>query len=150
MTKKSFYLAVVLLLGTSPLFAEMYRYLDEDGQVVYSQFRPNTETEAATVKEPPPPPSTAQQSRQQLIDSLQKNEESRLDNKSAHQKAVADAAEKERQRKNCEAARKNLKAYTADKEKRIVDPKGNEMQVSDHKRAQEIKRAQEAIARDCK
>ena len=150
MTKKSFYLAVALLVGTSPLFAEMYRYLDEDGQVVYSQFRPETETEAATVKAPPPPPSTAEQSRQQLIDSLQKNEDTKLDQKTAHQKAVAEAAEKERQRKNCAAARKNLKAYTADKEKRIVDPEGNEMQVSDYKRNQEIKRAQEAIARDCK
>ena len=150
MTQKSLLLAISLIIFSSPLFAEMYRYVDENGQVVYSQFRPDAEIETSTVKAPPPPPSSAEQSRQQLIDSLQKREDAKLDQKEAGEKAVAQAAEKERQRKNCEAAKQNLQAYSADPDRVILDKDGSEMQLSDYKRKQEIKRAKEAIARDCK
>ena len=150
MTKKSFVLTASLILGSTPLFAEMYRYVDENGQVVYSQFRPNAATETSTVKAPPPPPSTAGQSRQQLIDSLQQGADSRQDKKDADKKAAADAAEQERQRKNCEAAKKNLANFTASDNRKLVDRDGNEMQMSDYQRKQQIKRAKEAVARDCK
>ena len=150
MTKKLFLLAASLILGSSPVFAEMYRYVDENGQVVYSQFRPGTETETSTVKAPPPPPSTAGQSRQQLIDSLQQGEDARQDKKEADKKAATAAAEKERQRKNCAAAKKNLANFTASDNRKLVDRDGNEIQMSAYQRKQQIERAKEAIARDCK
>ena len=150
MKHKSLFLVSVLTVFSTSLFAEMYRYVDENGQVVYSQFRPNAEIETSTVKAPPPPPSSAEQSRQQLIDSLQKNEDAKQDQQDAEKTAAKEAAEKERQHKNCEAAKKNLEAYSSDPDRVIVDKDGNEIQLSDYQRKQEIKRAKKAIARDCK
>jgi len=94
MKTKIILLALSMMLAASPLFAEMYRYVDEDGQVVYSQFKPHPGVEASTVKAPPPPPSTADQSRQQLIDSLQKREDIKLDKKTAEQEATANPKKK--------------------------------------------------------
>jgi hypothetical protein len=149
MNKKSITFAVALTICSSPVFAEMYRYVDENGQVVYSQFRPDTETAPSTVKAPPPPPSTAGQSRQQLIESLQRKEDIKEDMKKAEEKSAAEAAKRERQQKNCEAAKKNLEAYSAGPEKKVVDAEGNPVQLTDYQRNQEIRKAREVMAKEC-
>ena len=150
MKNKIIGLAIILLTATPPLFAEMYRYIDESGQVVYSQFKPKPGVEISTVKAPPPPPSTAEKSRQQLVDSLQKRVDAKQDKKEAEEKSAKADEDSERKMKNCEAAKRNLANLTASDNRKLVDRKGNVVEISEAKRKQQIQKAQEVIKRDCK
>lgn len=137
-----------LLTMTSQLYAEMYRYLDENGQVVYSQFKPKPDVETSTVKAPPPPSSTAGESRQELIDSLQKREDAQQAKKEAEKKQATQAETQQRKDKNCAAARKNLEALLAESGE-IMDKDGNEIQLSAKQRKQEIEKARNVIQNEC-
>ena len=150
MSKKIQVLAFsILLTMTSQLFAEMYRYIDENGQVVYSQFKPKPDVETSTVKAPPPPPSTAGQSRQELIDSMQKREDAKQAKKEADRQQALETETRQRQQKNCESAKNNLEALMAQKGK-IVDKEGNEIQLSDKQREQEIEKARNIMKNECR
>lgn len=149
MKNKIIALTIILMTSAAPLFAEMYRYIDDSGQVVYSQFKPKPDVDASTVKAPPPPPSTAEKSRQDLVDSLQKSVDSKQDAKDAEKIAAKEDAEAERKRKNCDAARKNLELFTATDNRKIIGKDGEELSLSDAKRKQQIQKAQDVIAKDC-
>lgn len=142
-----------LLIGYTlalPAVAQMYRYVDENGQVTYSQFRPPEGTSSTTVRPPPPPPSTAADSRKALVDSLQKREETKQDQQETKKKQEEKLTEEKRLKQNCEAARKNLANLTAADNRQMVDKDGKALEISKFKRKQMIDQAKAVMKRDCK
>ena len=136
------------------VFAEMYKYIDENGQVVYTQFRPDPSLNAEAIKGPAPPPSTAKGDHDNLIENLVKQAENREDQKAASKKAEIEKAEEERKKKNCEAARKNLEYLQGQEtglDKRLlVDKDGKPVKMSAEDRQNQINEAKEVIEQDCK
>jgi hypothetical protein len=146
-------ITTVLILISLPTMADMYRYVDENGQVVYTQFRPGAEVNAATIQGPPSPPSTAKHSREALIENLTLQAESREDKKEAAREAEKARQEKEREeqlKQNCETAKKNLEYLQAQDRRKLVDKDGNSLSMSNTERVQRIKKAREVMQRDCK
>lgn len=141
---------VAVSLTSFAVQAEMYRYIDEDGQVVYSQFRPAPGVEATTVGAPPPPPSSAGETRQELFDSMQRRIDEKQDQANAEEEAAAKEAEELRRQKNCNAARYNLENLTAQDNRILLDRDGKEMTLSDSQRKKAIQKARDEMARDCK
>ena len=146
-------ITAVSILITLPAMAAMYRYVDENGQVVYTQFRPGPGVKAETIQGPPPPPSTAKASQEALLENLQQQAESREDQKEAaeeEKKAEKAKTLQQRLKKNCEIAKKNLKYLQAQDNRKLVDKDGNDLAITDAQRAQRIQKAREVMQRDCK
>jgi len=109
MSKFSLVLLVALLTLTGLAMAESYRWVDDEGNVNYSQRPPADSRPVETIKPPPPPPpGEAEKARADL--------EGRLEASEAAGKALqgsAEKAEEERQlaaanKQNCENTRKNI------------------------------------------
>ena len=142
--------AIFLLLASAGAMAEMYKYTDENGQVVYTQFLPEPGVEAETIRGPAPPPSSAKDTRQNLIDDLVQEAEARQDRKIAGEKAKQQQTRNNQLKQNCEAARKNLKYLQNRDEHILVDKEGKVMDMSEEQRQQQIEKAKDIIKRDCK
>ncbi len=140
-------LLVVLLLLAAPLQAITYKWVDENGTVVYSQSRPPAGVPYETIDtgRPRPPASTPRpKTRSSFLEQVEKE-------KAAKKKEGIIQSEMEKgaavRRKNCEAARKNLQTYTA--HKRILQKDGSVVRLDDNERQKKIEEAKEAIKEFC-
>lgn len=109
MSKFGLLLLIALSTLTGLAMAESYRWVDDEGNVNYSQRPPSGDRPVETIKPPPPPPpGEAEKARANL--------EGRVEASEATGKALQDRAEKageERklaadQKQNCENTRKNM------------------------------------------
>jgi type IV secretory pathway VirB10-like protein len=109
MLKKLFYLSLFLsiFLVSTQASSKMYRWTDDNGNVVYSQTPPPDSRPVKSITAPPPPavkPEEAQEKTQEFQQKLDKiaKEREKAKKKQAKKKeqAKADSA-------RCEAARKN-------------------------------------------
>lgn len=141
-------LAFVLFLFTASSYADVYKWIDEDGQVHYSQ-QPPPGQQAEMIKAPPPPaidPAKAQQE----IDTLIKQQSS--DEQTHEDKNIQSQKEQERDNqleKNCHAAKQNLQAYQDNPGRRLIDNDGNVTRPTEEQRQQKIKEAQQKIKEFC-
>lgn len=117
--------AACLVLITVSAQAALYKYTDEEGNVVYSQSPPES-GEAKEIKPPPPPPEPPE------------NEEEL----SPEQQKI-----REQFKTNCENAKNNLEIYTNTKEI-LVD--GKIIVLSEEERTKRIKDAKSNIETFCK
>lgn len=128
--------------------AAMYKWVDEQGNVHYSQQRPpNLEYEK--VAPPPPPSSSAAEERKRLESMLENRAESREQAAEADKEAAARQAEQARYQKNCEAAQKNLELYQNLGHKKIVGEDGVAYYPSEEELAEKISTARENIQKYC-
>ena len=129
-------LLTTLMIFTFSVSAGLYKWVDDEGNVHYSQKRPL----GAQYKKLKAPATAPENSK-----SLYQQEKP---------KTAADttlAAEKEKIKKlkadNCEQAKKSLSTYTV--HRRFKDKSGKITYVDDKERAQRIKDAQKAITDYC-
>lgn len=129
-------LLTTLMVLTFSVSAGLYKWVDDEGNVHYSQKRP-LGAQYKKLKAPAAPPANSKALYQPV-----------------KTKTTADttlAAEKEKIKKlkadNCEKAKKSLKAYTV--YRRFKDAKGTVRTVDDQERALQIKNAQKAIKDYC-
>ena len=132
----------ILLLTAMILFATsasagMYKWVDEDGNVHYSQKRP-LDKQYKRLKAPPPAPEDAQSPYQTSVTPKEKP--------NGTVQALTDKNLKIRQ-ENCEKAKKNLTNYQM--HRRIRDKDGNVTVIDDKARAKEIENAEKAITDYC-
>lgn len=129
-------LLTAMMIFASSTFAGLYKWVDDEGNVHYSQKRP-AKQQFERLKAPPPAPD----SDKPLYQS----------NKSADapNKAVAEeTAKNEKIRaENCAQAKKSLANYQI--YRRMRDKDGNVTIIDDKVRASQIKRAKEAISSYC-
>ncbi len=136
------WLALALALVVVPAKAAMYKWVDEQGNVHYTQSRP-TGVEAREIKAPSPAPASAP------AEEPSPDEEAE-ENLPPPPPPTADLEEERRnqaiRKENCENARKNLEIYTRHR-RILVD--GEVMVLSDDERARRLKEAQEHIKQFC-
>jgi type IV secretory pathway VirB10-like protein len=137
-------IAVFGLLGTGIAQAGLYKWTDDQGNVIYSQVPP-PDRDAQAITPPPPPPQTpAATSREAISDEGETREEKA--EREEQQKADKELAKAIR--KNCDIAKRNLEIYKTFG--RVRDASGNIIALDDKTRAAKIKEAQEGIKQYCK
>ncbi len=139
-----------LLLGWSlAVPAAMYKWVDDQGQVHYSQYPPR-DREVETIAPPPPPATPAAEAQRRLEETLRTLDETRKAREASRQKAAEEAAEAERIRSNCEAARANLRRLTAGGRKKIVGEDGVAYYMTEEEKRKKIQEARDQIDKYCK
>lgn len=146
---RSLLLGVIVVTGClvgGTAIAAMYKWVDKEGNVHYSQVPPS-DKEAETIAPPPPVPTQPAKPPAQEAAEAMENEQ-----KAAEEEAEKRKADEERRaelyRKNCEIATENMAIYRTSN--RIITPEGEKVRLSDEMRAEKIKEAQEAMDKYCK
>lgn len=133
----------ILLLTTLMIFscsasAGLYKWVDDEGNVHYSQKRPPNQ-QFKRLKAPPPVPAASKP--------LYQSEQAKQ-SKGGNDTAAAETAKNEKAREtNCANAKKNLNAYQV--YRRIRDKEGNVTVIDDKVRASQIAKAKQAINDFC-
>lgn len=142
-------IAAMLLLGTSlPAAAEVYKCVDANGSVTYSD-RPVADCETKETMTPPAPvdPTAAQsraEAREKFLDEID-NERSQQ----AEEQAKLAKEEGVRQR-NCALARDKLARVTGNPRVYGTDEQGNRVKLGEEERQRRIEAAQQDIDTWCK
>ena len=141
---------LLALLLTAPLShaSGIYKWVDEDGQVHYSQKKPLSKP-AEQIKEAPPPandPDAARGDLQRQLDAFDERRAQR-DEAFAEQQRKEEAAGVRKQ--NCETARKNLANLRRGGNNAYMTPEGEVIRLTDDERARRIEAAKQGIKDNC-
>ena len=129
-------LLTAMMIFASSAFAGLYKWVDEEGNVHYSQKRPANQ-QSERLKAPPPAPDNAKPLYKPGTPS-----------NTANKTVAAETAKNEKIRaENCARAKKSL--ANSQIHRRMRDKDGNVTVIDDKVRASNIKKAQEAIAAYC-
>jgi hypothetical protein len=149
---KSYFAIVILSLLSLNIHAAVQKWVDADGNIHYSDTRPDEDTETKSVRtfvgkdsagaSPSYTPKTYAEREAEMKKAKQGKEEEQK--KKTQQDAVAEA-----KKSNCAAAREN--ARTLETGARIVtyDDKGESTYLDDDARAQRMEEARKAISANC-
>jgi hypothetical protein len=133
---------LLLLAGAAP--AKLYKWVDEQGNVTYSERKPPDKA-AEEIKLIGVPAVTREQARERL-DELGGKAETAAKDREFKKTATAEAAEREaRMKKNCETAQQNLRVLQT--ASRVKSEDGQFM--NDEQRAARLKATQKEIADNC-
>ncbi|MGB5180421.1 MAG: DUF4124 domain-containing protein [Gammaproteobacteria bacterium] len=145
-------LFVTTLLLQSTVYAEIYKWADDSGEIHYTQTPPPTGIASQVIEGAPPPsesPETIRQEQQKLQQRLDAMEERRAERE--NQKAL------ERQRrklddiseKNCITAKNNLAKLHQGGIKRYLTPEGEVIRLTEEERVRRITEAQNQVDKYC-
>lgn len=93
--------------------AQVYKWVDENGQTQFSQFPPSEKGKAEKIKVNSAHSASTSQSAEKLNNMRQKLLENSVDRNAAKEKSKEDVAEQERKAKNCELAKQQLRDLEA-------------------------------------
>jgi hypothetical protein len=140
-----------LLLVTAPTAAEIYKWVDEEGNVHYSQQRPPADAQprsTETLKVNSGSASEADlKNLQRDIERSNKIFEDRAQKKEEQEQA---AAEQDIRKQNCDKVRLNLQKLQEAQRIYHTDEQGNRTRIGEEQRQADIKRAQEQVEEWCK
>ena len=106
-------ISFLCLLGFMSMHAqaEMYKWVDKDGNVHYSQSKPpDADIKVETIK-PPPPPASAEMAQKQLNEREQMLEDLAGERKETAEQQGKAAAEAKEKAAKCQQARERLASY---------------------------------------
>ncbi len=129
-------LLTAMMIFASSAFAGLYKWVDDEGNVHYSQKRPANQ-QFERLKAPPAAPENE-------TPLFQSNKPADAPNKAV---AEETAKNKKIREENCAQAKKSLASYQI--YRRVRDKDGNVIILDDKVRATQIKRAKEAISSYC-
>jgi hypothetical protein len=138
----SLFLSLIMVVSAP---ADSYKWLDENGNVVYSQ-QPPDEGPYEKIKTTKPSPASSRstpQSSSFATEVKQEAEERELDSKVQQEAAKSEQIRAE----NCKAAKHNLETYTV--YRRIKNDQGEIIRLDDNERAKRIQEAKDAIKEFC-
>lgn len=141
-------LALLSLLISFSASAEIFKWVDENGQTHYSQSPPES-GEAETIDVPPPPPIAPESDNNEvdaLIEKQQADEQAELE---AQEKAEQEAEREAQLATNCQVATDNLRGYQNNPGRRVIDEDGNAARLSEEERQQKIQELQDKIDLYC-
>lgn len=133
--------ALILLLGL-PAQAAMYKWVDKDGGVVYSEMPP-PDAGSATMIAPPPPPPDTRAGDDSAPGQAGTNKPTGINEQSEQARLKFEAL----RRKNCEIAKENLHTYRTAARLRTTD--GTVVELDAATRAARIAQAEKDIATYC-
>lgn len=137
-------LCIYLVAGSA--FAAMYKWVDEEGTVHYTQSPPPAGIEAETIQPPPEVDSAP------ALEQLQKNEAKSAEYFKNQQKEAEKQAEVEKKlamkKKNCEMAKARLDSYVRPRVK-FVQEDGTRVRATEEERQAQIKKSEDMIKEFC-
>lgn len=144
-------IALASLIGlaglTQPVGAEMYKWVDENGNVHYTQERPPPGVQGQTIKPPPTVDSEAAQkqleSRQELLN------ESREGRAKSADQAQLSAEDKAFKVENCRRAQASVAAYSVPNAL-VQQPDGSRTRFSEDERLKGLADAEARVKDFCK
>ena len=142
-------LALVLALTTQAVAAEVYRWIDDAGNTVYSQIPPR-DGRPVNVPRPAARPAEPAQAQKQLRDLQQRLEDSREDRQLATESLKKQQEKQKIKDENCRKARKNLAILRQQGRPRIRQPDGSYRRYTASETAQKIAEQERVIERDCR
>ncbi len=146
--------AIAILLATATVAAQVYKWVDKDGKVQYSDQAPPagaTKTEAKKVETSPAAASVADALPGKALQDRAKDYDKRQ--KAAGEKAKKDAeAQKdaEAEDSNCKAAKSSLRDMESGKPIRRSNDQGESVFMTDEEKLAEATKARAAMAKSCK
>ncbi len=123
--------------------SKLYKWVDDKGQVNYSQTKP-TDFKASEVNAPPPPPSDAPDLNKPFADQIRSKSTSK--NGSSSSSSTGNNSNDDA----CETARKNLSALQNNARIKYKDTKGETVIMPDDVKKQKVEESQEQVKQFCK
>jgi hypothetical protein len=146
-------LGLAIALPAAVSAEQLYRWVDKDGTVRYSDRPPPSGTPARTLSVPGPAPAATDKGGSSGSTTLQEQEKAlrkRLDEqKKSQEKAAAAAKDEQVKADNCRRARESLATLQGGQRILRTDAQGNQYYVDDAQRAQETQRAEQAVKDWC-
>lgn len=127
---------------------QVYRWVDKDGHVHYSQTPPSStlvNAQTLNINTPPPDP-TGLQNDQKMA---QQNQDRDKQADDAQKKDQAAAAQHEQQQKECNYLQQRLQLLEQSARVATVDAQGNKSYISDDDRAKQEQDLQDQINKTC-
>jgi molecular chaperone DnaK (HSP70) len=140
-------LCIYLLLAGNA-HAAIYKWVDENGNVQYTETPPPAEVKAETIQ-PPPSPMDSETAIKQLSEQERQLDESR---KKRQEQAVQEARAADEialQKKNCQMAKDRLASYASPRVK-ITQEDGSKVRATEEQRQEQIKKSEDMIKEFCK
>ncbi len=144
---KKHLLACLLTLCAQSLFAETYKWVNEEGVVTYSQTPPPS-GEAETVKLPSTTPSSAEGAQSKLNKLRQQLADTAEDRDLKQQERDMEEKDKKVKQQNCEAARANLRKLEG-LGNRLYQTEGEYRRLSEEERQGLMQQEREHIKANC-
>lgn len=141
---------VIVLAGASlqPAQAKLYKWVDENGNVTYSERKPPDQS--ATEIKIRPAPVTPEQSRQQMEGLEDKADTGQKDRDYAKTAAAEDQAVAEQFKKNCEIARQNKRVLENTSRIQDQDKDGNTYFLDQQQISAKLEQSNKQIELYCK
>ena len=136
----------ILLAGNAQ--AAIYKWVDENGDVQYSQTPPPSGVAGETI-EPPPQTVDTETATKQLNEQERQFEELRKQRQEQADKEAQAADELALQQKNCQMARDRLASYDRPRVQ-FVQEDGSRVRGTEEERQEEIKKSEDMIQEFCK
>ncbi|WP_456375750.1 DUF4124 domain-containing protein [Thiolapillus sp.] len=154
MTRKVHHLALLLILAfasATSVVAGMYRWTDDQGNVVYSQQPPPDDREHKSIAPPPPPAEPVENSLEKSRELNEKLDAMAEERAKAREKQLRDKAEKKKRDARCESAKKNLKTLTERPPNTLYKTPDNEWKrFTPEEFTEQVKNLKKTIKENCK
>lgn len=142
-------LAVILMLLISAVAsAETYKWVDDTGQIHYSDRRPQG-VEARRVRDAPPPAEDPAKARQRLDNQIKQLDNERAKDELKQEEAVEQEQEAVQRKQNCETARHNLQILQRGGSRLYQTPDGEYLRLDEEARNERMEESRKAIAEYC-
>ena len=146
--------ALGLLALTAPLqqlaAKDVYKWVNEAGEVQYTQFPPPQGTEAIEVQSAPPPADDPADITSGLDEQVEAMDQRNKDRETMTEKSELEAEIERVSRNNCETAKKNLALLQQGGVKRYRTGEGEIIRLTEEDRQQRIDEANSQIQEFCK
>ncbi len=132
------------------VFAEIHKWVDDNGITHYSEFSPSSEDNNVEQVEVDKTPENTEQKYQDMKKRVTKEMEIDEEQKRLGKMSEQEKQEYEIMKKNCSLARQNIKVLQDKSNRKFKDSKGNVTFYDDETRAAKIKQAQDYVDKNCK
>lgn len=130
-------------------YADVYKWVDENGQTHYSQTAPENQN-AEMIKAPPPPASLPEDAQQKIDTLIEQQTEARKAQEEQLAKQKQDDEQKQVLENNCNLAKSNLQVYMDNPGRRVLKEDGTVIRPTEEDRQQKIQEAKQDIKEYCK
>ena len=136
---------------SSFLMAQAYRWVDDQGNTVYSQQPPPDDRKVDVMAPPPPPAESPDEARQKLDGQIQQLDEAEKKRGMEKQAAAKKRADANYRKQQCTNARMNLEAINNRPPQTLFQTGNDEYsRFTPDQRAAQIKQANETIRKYCR
>ncbi|MBL1143150.1 MAG: DUF4124 domain-containing protein [Proteobacteria bacterium] len=140
-------IALIMLLISTVSTAEMYKWVDENGDTHYSQSPPVSDVKVEKIAPPPAvDPSNAQQDLQRTVEKVNSLREERL---VARENQEKEKDEEKRKKEQCQQLKESLNSLTVRPRANKVDEEGNLVRMTEEERQEKIENTKQQMKEKC-